>query len=699
VSDLKPRLRAGVRVQRQPYRGESWYMLVDEASGRQHRINAPAYEFIGRFDGRATVNELWNVLLARYGDAAPGQEELVHTLQRLAEGELLQLGGADLRGLFRRRAERARRRRAWVNPLAFSLPLFDPSRALARLDALGRQLLVPWVLPAWALFVAAAALAVAANWPLLRAHAASHFASAYYAGLAWAEYLVIKAVHELGHALAVRRFGGEVRSVGVSFLCFVPAPYVDASAASAFRRRSERALVSAIGIMAELAIGAAALFVWLAVEPGLVSDAAFVAFALCAASSVLFNANPLVRFDGYYLLCDLIDAPNLAPRSRMYWLHALRTLLGGDATSAPSAGPGERKWLLAYAPLSAAYRLALAAAITLWLAERSSLLGWLTGALFALFLVVRPAQALLSEIWRSLPPGTGRLRAGGAMGCAALALAAAVFVLPLPSTVVVPGVVWPAEGARVRVESEGFVSEVLARDGDAVSPGTPLFQLREPALLAERETLESRLQGLAARQYEAVLREPAQARIVIEETERTRAELTRLERRIADWTVRSNASGRLVLAHAEDLPGSFAQKGATLAHVLVAAPTLVRAAVAQDDAALLRERLQRIEVSLAAEPSPLRARLEREQPAATRVLPSAALGATGGGRYAVEATSKDGTLALEPVFLVDVALEGRRVERLGERAWVRFELAAEPLAAQWHRRLRQLFLRYFTGEA
>ena len=85
VSDLRPRLRGGVRVQRQRYRGETWYLLADEASGRQHRINAAAYEFIGRFDGRASVNDLWSLLLERFGEAAPDQDERGPRQDRLHE--------------------------------------------------------------------------------------------------------------------------------------------------------------------------------------------------------------------------------------------------------------------------------------------------------------------------------------------------------------------------------------------------------------------------------------------------------------------------------------------------------------------------------------------------------------------------------------------------------------------------------------
>src|SRR6185503_10572583 len=190
-----------------------------------------------------------------------------------------------------------------------------------------------------------------------------------------------------------------------------------------------------------------------------------------------------------------------------------------------------------------------------------------------------------------------------------------------------------------------------------VEAGTPLVVLVEPALLAERDMLRARLLGLSARQYDAILREPAQARNVIEDLERTRAELERAEQRIAQWTVRSKAAGRLVLLREDDLPGSFVHKGATLGYVLEAAPPLVRVAVPQEHAAL---------------------------------------GAPSGGPHAVDPTDKEGTRVLDPLFLFDVALRESALQRLGERAWVRFDLGFEPLAMQWQRRIKQALLKHFN---
>ena len=697
VSDLHPRLRAGVRVQRQIYRGEPWYLLVDGASGRQHRINRSAHELIGRFDGRTSVNRVWTLLLEKLGDQAPTQEEVVRILSRLSEGELVQFETTpDIAGLFRQRAVRARSRRPWVNPLTFSVPLFDPSRLLDRLEPALRPLLHPATLVLWAAAVLLAAVAAGTHWSELQEHTAKYMSTAYYLTLAWICYPVIKALHELAHAVAVRRGGGEVHEMGITLLFFTPAPYVDASAANSFRDRWHRAAVSAAGIMVELGLAAAALFVWLEIEPGLPRDIAFVTLFLCVASSLLFNANPLLRFDGYHLLCDLLDLPNLAVRSQAYWTQQVLRLLGGtQQTPAPEVTRGERKWLLFYAPGSLVYRLVLALALIFWLGSKSAWLGWLASALMLAYMVARPIWSAVRSLLASLPLGRSRRRAALVLASAGGALALLIAV-PLPSTLLVQGVVWPPEQAQVRAETEGFVLRVLARDGQAVVPGTPLVELALPTLSTEHEVMRARVQALQAQRYHLLLSDPAQAVNAIEALDHAEAELARVEERLGQLTVRSKEAGQLVLPHSEDLPGTFVQKGVTLGYVLSSAPTAVRAVVPNESASLLRTSSRGVDVLLPGQASPTPARLQREVPAAAQALPSAALGERGGGRHVTDPADKQGTRTLEPVFLFDVELQGAALQSIGQRAWVRFDLGLEPLAAQWYRRLRQLLLKHFN---
>jgi putative peptide zinc metalloprotease protein len=274
-----------------------------------------------------------------------------------------------------------------------------------------------------------------------------------------------------------------------------------------------------------------------------------------------------------------------------------------------------------------------------------------------------------------------------------------VIAVPFPSTLLVQGVVWPPEQAQVRADTDGFVLRVLARDGQAVQPGTPLVELALPTLRTEYEVMRARVQALQAQRYHLLLSDPAQAVNAIEALDHAQAELERVEERLGQLTVRSKEAGQLVLPHSEDLPGAFVQKGATLGYVLSSAPTAIRAVVPNESASLLRANSRGVEVLLPGRGSPTPARLQREVPSAAQALPSAALGERGGGRYVTDPADKQGTRTLEPVFLFDLELQGDALQSVGQRAWVRFDLGLEPLAAQWYRRLRQLFLKHFNPVA
>jgi putative peptide zinc metalloprotease protein len=155
-------------------------------------------------------------------------------------------------------------------------------------------------------------------------------------------------------------------------------------------------------------------------------------------------------------------------------------------------------------------------------------------------------------------------------------------------------------------------------------------------------------------------------------------------------------AGTLVMPRQEDMPGAFAKRGSILGYVLDRGDIGVRAAVPEYDAALVRERTRGVEVRMAEDSRErVTAQLVREVPAATNQLPSAALGDRGGGPYVTDPADKDAMRTLEPVVLIDLKLPEKTLQRVGGRAWVRFDHGAEPLAGQWYRRLRQLFLQHF----
>jgi putative peptide zinc metalloprotease protein len=357
---------------------------------------------------------------------------------------------------------------------------------------------------------------------------------------------------------------------------------------------------------------------------------------------------------------------------------------------------GELKWLVAYAPASWLYRLGLLFALVFWLGHQSWLMGWIA-ALFLLAWVVKAVLgALLRSVEESARPGARR-RATVAVTALALGSVLALFVLPVPSSVVARGVVWPPERAQLRAESGGFVEPQMVADGAPVMQGDVVLTLLDPVLAAQREKTDSEKAGLMAQQYQALLQDPTRAGEIAEDLNRNEAELQRVQQQLDDLQLRARTGGRAVWPRERDLPGSYAQRGTMLGYVLSPEPAQVRLVLRDEDLLRVRGRVQAIEVRLAEAPlTPHAASLRSETPAATRQLPSAALGDRQGGPVTVDPADKEGLRTQLPVFLLDVLVPTVTADHIGGRAWVKLVLQDEPLGLQGLRVLRQLLVRQFS---
>lgn len=717
IARLHPRLRGQVQLERQMQRGVAWFLLVDTASDTLRRLNRAAYQFVGRCDGTQTAQQIWDGLVAAAPEAAMTQDEAVDLLIALHDRGLIEFDVApDVESIFRSRERRRRQRVSrGVNPLAFRISLGDPSRWLKPLRRLAPWLISTGGAMAWFFVVFGALLVAATHGSELSAYADKVLASPRYLFLAWAMYPFIKLVHEAAHAMVVQHYGGQVKQAGISLLMLTPVPFVNASAADGFRHRHQRALVSAAGVMAELAIAALALAVWLAVQPGAVRDVAFVAMFIGSLSTVLANGNPLMRFDGYYFFCDLLDLRNLAQRSARWWAQGLSLRLLGIAMPNPiETLPGERFWLVVYAPLSWCYRVALAIAFAMWIGGYSSALGFVLGGLMLASIFGRPMWQVLRYV-RSPVDDAERGRALRRGGAALLLAALLLTVVPVPFATVAEGVVWLPDSAQVRAGTDGFIATLVATDGQRVRSGELIAVLQDESLLADRASRNSSVTELEVQLYAAMQGDAESVPALREKLAFAEADRARLDERIALLEVRAQADGVLVLPDQADLPGGYLAQGAVFAHLLNADPLLVRVALPQQEADLVRSRLRRIGVRFrdapfgasfdaapADAPADLRAtrdgHLQRDLPGTTDRLPSAALGDRYGGRIATEGDDKDGLTSREPVVLMDVAVDAPRGTRVGGRATLRFDHGYMPLGTQAARKLQQLLLNRFNPD-
>ena len=406
VVDLHPRLRSSVRVDRQIVRDELWYLLSAGASLRTRRLNAAGWAFIGRCDGERSVQEIWDLMLASGAEDTATQDEVVQLLTQMYQYGLIEFKRAPDVELMLKQNRRQQRteRGSRMNPLSFRVSLGSPAQLLERCTALAGVLFSRAGMAVWLMLMLVGLGIAVSNWDELIKHAGQWLKTPRYILIAWLCYPLIKLIHEASHALAVVRWGGTVRDAGIGLFFMMPVPYVDASEASLFPLARHRALVSAAGIVAELAVAVLGLSIWTVTEAGLIHDIAFTIAFIGGVSTVLFNANPLMRLDGYYLLCDLKQLPNLAGRSAAWWHWlAVRYLLRLADRPAPQYSPGERAWLLLYGPAAWVYRLSVAFWLTIWGGSYHPVLGVLVACLAGAGFIVLPAVIALNRLRQELP--------------------------------------------------------------------------------------------------------------------------------------------------------------------------------------------------------------------------------------------------------------------------------------------------------
>ena len=697
VRHLKPRLRSHVDVRRHIYRGRCWYVLDDRSAGRTHRLDENAWQIVGRMDGTATLERLLADCRNDDGDG-PTQDDTIRVLGTLHGADLIQCDlPPDTRELLDRRSERRATERLGRlrSPFVLKLPLLDPERILQRMTGPVHALFSRVGLLLFAAWVLAAGVLAAMHWPALADATATRLSSPSSLAVLVLLYPIVKALHELGHALAVRAWGGEVHDTGVMLLVFMPVPYVDATAANAFEDKWARIAVAGAGIAVELGLAALGAFVWLAVEPGVVRNVALDLMIIGGVSTLLFNGNPLLRFDGYYVLADLIEIPNLASRSAAYYGYLIRRyLLGQTDTPSPVGAVGERRWFVAYGAAAFAYKAFILVTILLFVLKVSLVLGIVLGAWAVIGQVVVPTWQRLRRLARDTAAAGQRLRAVAVAAGIVLAAVALVSV-PVPQRSLVEGVVWLPEQAQARAGTDCFVDALLADHGAQVAIGTPLVQCRDPLIQARLALAEARLAELEFKRLGERQAARAKALMADDAIAVVREEVRVMRERVDRLVVRSPAAGTLVVPADRDLPGRHLSQGDLVAYVLADDGIDVRVAVSQADIGLVRSRIDAAEVRLAHRPADVfEASVVRELPGATRTLPSAALGTAGGGNFAVSPDDADGRTAVHPVFQLQLRLaRASGIELAGVRAHVRLDHGRSPLAAQAFRAARQLLLR------
>lgn len=701
VSELKPRMRMHARMQRHRYRGQVWFVLQDPASGRAHRFTPAARLIMNAMDGERTIGTLWELANRRLGESAPTQDELIHLLGQLHSSDLLQCDvSPDVAELFDRaeRQDRARVKRAIGNPMAIKLPLIDPDWLLERMLPFVRPLWGWRGMLLWLAIVAPALLLVPPHWNELTSGVADRVFAVDNLVMIWLLFPLIKAFHEMGHGIAAKAGGGEVHDMGVMLLVLMPVPYVDATSSSLFRSKYERAVVGAAGMMVELVLASIAFYVWLMAEPGTVRAVAFNVMLIAGVSTVIFNGNPLLRYDAYYILSDLVEIPNLASRSMRYLGYLFeRYAFGAREIEEPEGTPGEKAWFVFYGIGSFCYRIVVVVAIVLFIAGEFFVIGVILALWAVVAMVFVPVGKTLHHLATSPRLARHRRRvAAVTLGALAVVLLF-VFLAPVAFRSQTEGVIWLPEQQMVRARANGFLARFLVEPGTQVVPGDALVESVDPVLDAEIRVAQAKVAELDAQFAQHFVTDRVQAQVTQEALDRELAGLERVLDRGADLISRSQSAGIFTVPHPADLPGRYFRKGEMIGYVIEPAQPRARVIVQQAEVDVVRLATNEVEIRTADRiDRVVKAKVIRQVPGGNEELPSKALSTEGGGTVPIDPRDPKGTKTMQRVFQLELELDAPAAALYGGRVHVRFDHVPEPLAQQWYRSLRRLFLTRFN---
>jgi putative peptide zinc metalloprotease protein len=655
------------------------------------------------------VDEAWNDCLAHDAHRALTQEEVVQLLGQLNLSNLLQYDRGDSQASLFERFSKRKKREMWALLMGFlsiKVPLFDPDRLLAWAMPAIRVVYSRWGFVVYAALLFMGAKALMEESDHLFDQSAGLLAPSNL-GLLYVGFLLSKVLHEISHAAVCKLFGGEVHKIGVMLLFFAPIPYVDATAAWGFRSRRQRVLVGASGVVAELALAACAAMLWANTAPGTLNALAYDIMFVASVSSVFFNLNPLLRFDGYHILVDLVDIPNLYQRSReqMRYL-AERYIL--RLTNAQPAARTDREaiFLPLYGVASILYWLLLMSTIIFFIAGEYLDLGVLLAVVLFFTAAVMPLYKFIKYLHSNPQLGYQRGQAVAISAGLSVLVLGTLGAVPVPDQIRVTGVVEAVQSRQLHTETEGFMTELLARPGAVVQAGQPLVRLHHPELAFDIRGAQMQRDQILSQEIQAISKHSTDLSTIAQQLHAVDQTLADLHYRQAAQLIRAPITGIWSASELDASHGQWMARGAAVGTIVNEDRWRFVAVLPQVASHVFDDRIARTEVRLRGQEGiniPVAA--TSVMPFEQGQLPSKALGMAGGGDLAVSPSDPHGLTAAEPFFRIESSFKSEAAADGGDSdlphfvhgriGTMRITLSKRPLLVQWERKLRQFFQRKF----
>jgi putative peptide zinc metalloprotease protein len=515
------RRRPDLSARRQYYLGRSYWIVKDPVGLNYFRFQDEEYAILQMLDGEISLDEIKE----RFEDEFPPQKISLDELQQFLgmlhrSGLVIAAVGGQGEQLLKRRRERRRKELigAAANILCIRFKGFDPERFLNWFYPKVHWFFTRTAVTLCLLLGIAALMLVTVQFRLFRARLpAFHEFFSFYNALWLSVTLgVIKVFHEFGHALTCKHFGGECHEVGVMVLVLTPCLYCNVSDSWMLPSKWHRAAIGAGGMYVELVLASIATFVWWWTEPGLLNHLCLNAMFVASVSTVIFNANPLLRYDGYYILADIAEIPNLRQKATSILSRKLgEWCLGLEYPEDPFLPERNQVFFALYSIASTIYRWFVVFSILFFLYKvfkpyRLEKIGELIGLASLWGLILIPLYQVGKFFY--VPGRLEKVKKPRLFASAAIVVAvlAGVFMIPLPHHVMAILEVQPRGATQVYVNvlEGGCLVENHVKQGDSVTAGQELARLESHDLELELAKLKAK-EGQYAVQLNNLQRESA----------------------------------------------------------------------------------------------------------------------------------------------------------------------------------------------
>jgi putative peptide zinc metalloprotease protein len=650
-------LRPDLEVHRHLYRKKPYYIIRDPITLQCHRVNHKEYEIIVCLTADQSLADTFDSLVQQeklQQDNEPDFYDFVVMLHRLG---FLNLPMSDDKSLYRRfQAKQKAKRNAKLKGFMFlQIPVFNPDAILNRTIRYARHLFTRRAFLIWVCLMSTCGFIAICKREELASPISNVFSARNMVAM-WFILIFLKAIHEFGHAYACKVRGGFVPEMGIFMIVGTPCAYVDVTSSWSFTSKRDRVIVGLGGMYFESYIACIAFLFWNVTSSPFLLAFTFNIFLLSSFVTVLMNINPLMRFDGYYILSDLMELPNLRKRSQAFATGVMKRIFLSVPLAEQNETGGLRIFLFIFGVASSVYKVTIVLGISMMVATKAFLIGMAIGGYYIITELVKVIKKVTLYLWKSPESAPMRGRAIGLSALLLIGVPLTMLYVPVPSRIQAAGQLMRENEQVLRSRQAGFLESVNVQPGQSVDALTPVFALSNPEVEEDLLDVEARLASSRIL-VTAYQKRPSHSHLLQEQMEKTRALAVEKDfymKQYEDLTIHSVAPGTVLDMPEDHDIGKFVKAGEPLGKI-VSGNWVVRVLVSQEDIAQVQPAVgQELDIRFAGQPNAtFRGAVQEITPSGSDKIPLPALTSLGEGEIAVDEKSER---AGEPYFQLTVAI-------------------------------------------